>query len=159
METNAAAAGRPTPLSFNPWAKGRPQPARTSVTLPECGITLDLISLDTLRTAAALEEARALTKAHVDGTPEEPAEPMMIDGQPVSPPELLIQELCYIRQMQPEEQRCGFLWWLGIAVCYEDDYGAVVEATQRLAKAAAKNSKTAPKAPGETGSTTPSSAP
>lgn len=113
-------------VTFNPWAKGRPEPKRCTVTLPESGLTLELIALNTIRGAAAADETEELVACHITG--EDGFEPQPIEiSTPEGPEEVevnpgVIRDICCLRQMQPQGGRCNFIWWLGIATCYESDY-------------------------------------
>lgn len=134
--------------TFDPWKKGRPEPKRDTVTLPESGLTLELIALNTVRGAAAADETEELVAFHLTGEDGMEPEPVKIEGEEVEITRGLIRDICCLRQMQPKGGRCSFVWWLGIAVCYEGDYRFLLEKVRELnAGALLGNSRrTAPEA-------------
>lgn len=123
---------------YNPWARGVPAAPTEAVDLTRYGIpaVINLIGLETLSTSAALSEANALIAEHV-GSPEGDAEPVPfpgLDGKAYELNEVIIKDLCLLRHMQPEEERCSFAWWLGLALADTDAYTAISEAAGRLNK-------------------------
>lgn len=120
---------------FDPGARGRPPLQKRDVTLPDSGLTLKLIwrKNDLLAASAAAEEAALLVTAHITGDGTDPPHTLEIGGEPVEDlPEKLVGDICLIRRMQPKGERCSFVWWLGLALCYVEDYAAVYSAAMEL---------------------------
>lgn len=123
---------------YNPWARSVPAPPSEAVDLTPYGIpaVITLVGLETLSTSAALSEANTLIEEHV-GSEEggEEAVPFLgLDGQEYELNEVIIKDLCLLRHMQPEDERCAFAWWLGLALADPEAYTAISAAAGRLNK-------------------------
>lgn len=123
---------------YNPWAREMAKPKSGSVDLAPYGVPaiITLVELGTLSTSAALDEAARLGREHVASEDEDndPVPFLGLDGQLYELNTLLIKDLCLLRHMQPEEERCGFAWWLGLALADTEAYGAVSALAGRLNK-------------------------
>jgi hypothetical protein len=118
---------------IDPWSLPRPAAREETVELPRLNASVMLRALDPLTVSAAMDDARRLTVEFVQGKDGEPASLFPgPDGQPYQLNEVIVTNICMLRAMQPRSEQRPFNWWLGLALHCEEDFQAVVMASQRL---------------------------
>jgi hypothetical protein len=127
----------------DPWALPKAAVREAEVRFPhpvtgaECLIRLQSLADEPLRMAAALEEADELIRDHITGDKEKGTAPNLLPvPERVKLTGSVVKNLCMLRHMQPEDERCGFEWWLGMMLRMSDVTGECVEKAAALNKSA-----------------------
>ena len=120
---------------FNPWKRKRPARKQRVVELRELGLSLTFLALDVPSTCAAMQETQDLVTAHITGEEDaetSPAPYLAPDGRTYPLSEALVRGICVMRHMQPEKERKGFAWWLGLALNCPEEFTLLSAASQKL---------------------------
>jgi hypothetical protein len=104
---------------FNPW--DLPRPEHEYVEKQFGPIKVRLKPLDSIEIADVMAETQRLTLEYIgdsegmnaDG--EEAQDFLGPDGETYELNPTIIQEICFLRGMEPEDRRRSFSWWIGVA--------------------------------------------